>query len=89
MVCKHWRPEDFFCVKKEEIVNPDELGDCAETCSDYEPMRKHKIVTCNSCGAKFVLKKTDEIGIKNASYPRCQTCGAVVGVERDDEKLSK
>jgi len=89
MACRHWRQEDFFCVKKQETINPDELADCAETCSNYEPRRKREIVICNNCGAKFPLKGTTKIGIKTEEYPRCPSCGIVVGVWRDDEKLSK
>lgn len=90
MVCKYWRQEDLFCVKKEETVNPDEFSDCAETCPDYEPTREHEIViTCCSCDTKFPLKRAKEIVVNNKEYLKCPACGAVQGFKRDDEELSE
>lgn len=89
MMCKHWREEDSFCVKKEKTVDLDELSGCAETCPDYKSSREHEIVTCGICDTEFPLKKANKIEVDNKEYPKCPTCGTVMGLKRDDEKLSK
>jgi DNA-directed RNA polymerase subunit RPC12/RpoP len=89
VTCKHWRSEDSFCLQEEETVNEDELDDCAEGCPYYEPSRKYTTVICSSCGTEFPLRKANKVEINNKEHPKCPTCGTVVGLERDNEQLSK
>jgi len=86
-VCQHWDSEHYFCSRKERTVNPDELSDCAQTCPDYMPRRKSKTVTCNRCGTEFEPHENEKVKVKNREYDTCPVCG--VGLERDDETLSK
>ena len=50
---------------------------------------KPKTDTCNVCGMEFQMNKASEIEVGNKKYVKCPNCGAVVGLKRDDEVLSK
>ncbi len=86
MSCRHWNNKSYYCKVKDKIINPEESSICEE-CANYERNKKEKIF-CSNCEAEFELTEDRKVWVKDKEFPKCPTCGEVIGIERDDKMLS-
>jgi uncharacterized Zn-finger protein len=89
MICKYWKSEDNFCVKKMKTINYDDLATCAEFCSYFSRINVENLLTCPNCFQEFNLTKNNVIRIGQSEHIKCPYCDSIIDVKPDDEALSE